>query len=91
MKRVAADFVLFTFINLSYLSVFCKQMLPGDRDWLHCWWSLCSGEVNSAGETVVVAKGGRGGDPRNGFQGQKGEALNITLDLKLVADIGLVG
>lgn len=49
------------------------------------------GEVNSAGEKVVVAKGGRGGDPHNGFQGQKGDMHNITLDLKLVADIGLVG
>lgn len=49
------------------------------------------GEVNSAGEKVVVAKGGRGGDPHNGFQGQKGEAHSIILDLKLVADIGLVG
>lgn len=38
-----------------------------------------------------MAKGGRGGDPTNNFQGQSGQALNVTLDLKLVADIGLVG
>ena len=49
------------------------------------------GELNKVGERVRVAKGGQEGSPLNNFQGQKGEARNINLDLKLLADIGLVG
>ncbi|XP_068223417.1 GTP-binding protein 10 homolog isoform X2 [Palaemon carinicauda] len=49
------------------------------------------GEVNQAGDKILVARGGAGGSPVNQFNGQKGQALNITLELKLIADVGLVG
>jgi len=40
---------------------------------------------------VLVAKGGAGGGPFNNYLGRKGQAYSVTLDLKLIADIGLVG
>lgn len=39
----------------------------------------------------MIAKGGDGGGPDTEYLGQKGETLNIQIDLKLIADIGLVG
>nr|CAH7768205.1 unnamed protein product [Callosobruchus chinensis] len=49
------------------------------------------GELNEENEEVLLAKGGTGGHPKNGFLGVKGEAHPVKLDLKLIADIGLVG
>ena len=61
------------------------------------------GEVLEAGDTLVVAKGGRGGKgnaffvtathraPREWQPGEEGEARTLELELKLIADIGLVG
>lgn len=49
------------------------------------------GELNENGEKIVVAKGGTAGHPKNGYLGTKGQDLSIKLDLKLIADIGLVG
>ena len=55
------------------------------------------------GQRVLVASGGEGGRgnaklrdgfgrrPRTGEKGQIGETCNITLELKLIADVGLVG
>ncbi len=42
-------------------------------------------------DRVVVAKGGLGGQADTQFNGLKGEELKIMLDLKLIADVGLVG
>jgi len=52
---------------------------------------VVSGEVNKVGEKVLVARGGHGGCSENGFLGEKGHSHVINLDLKLIADIGLVG
>lgn len=61
------------------------------------------GEILADGEEIVVAKGGRGGRgntwfassthqaPREWEPGREGEERTLELELKLIADIGLVG
>ena len=61
------------------------------------------GEVLEDGDTFVLAKGGRGGkgnswfatsvhrSPREWQPGEEGEMLTLELELKLIADVGLVG
>ena len=61
------------------------------------------GEALEDGDTFVVAKGGRGGkgnswfatsvhrSPREWQPGEDGETLTLELELKLIADVGLVG
>ena len=60
-------------------------------------------EITQEGEEVIVAKGGKGGLGNNHFKsatrqtpryaqpGLDGEEVNITLELKVLADVGLVG
>jgi len=50
-----------------------------------------TGELNEPESELIVAKGGEGGKKSNGFCGHKGESRSIKLELKLIADIGLVG
>lgn len=61
------------------------------------------GEVLEHAEEIVVAKGGRGGkgnaffvssthqSPREWQPGEEGEVRTLELELKLIADVGLVG
>ncbi|GFT86230.1 GTP-binding protein 10 [Nephila pilipes] len=49
------------------------------------------GELNLVGDKLLLARGGSGGGPQNGFIGQRGQAVPLTLDLKLLADVGFVG
>ena len=48
-------------------------------------------DLDNEDEKVLVASGGEGGNGRNSFIGKKGEVKRIILDLKLLADVGLVG
>ncbi|MCC7053643.1 MAG: GTPase ObgE [Gemmatimonadaceae bacterium] len=61
------------------------------------------GEVLQHGQQILVAKGGRGGkgnaffatathqSPREWQPGEEGEERQVILELKLIADVGLVG
>ncbi len=60
-------------------------------------------DMSEKGEEVIIAKGGRGGRgnntyksptnraPRRAGEGRPGEHLRLSLELKLLADVGLVG
>ena len=49
------------------------------------------GDINVVTDKVLVARGGIGGGPKEKFRGQKGEMRHVRLDLKVLADVGLVG
>lgn len=49
------------------------------------------GELNKEDSKLLVAKGGLGGSEETNYCGLKGESQVIKLDLKLIADVGLVG
>lgn len=49
------------------------------------------GDLNIDGDRVLVAIGGSGGSFYSNFVPSKGQAKHIRLDLKLIADVGLVG
>ena len=61
------------------------------------------GEVLESGQEVVIARGGRGGkgntffatathqSPREWQPGEEGEVRTLELELRLIADVGLVG
>lgn len=49
------------------------------------------GSIDNEGETIILARGGPGGNKDNNFLGHFGQAHHVRLDLKLIADIGLVG
>ncbi len=64
---------------------------------------ICVADIVEDGQEVVVAVGGKGGfgnahfksstrqAPRVAEKGEKGEEVNLSLELKMIADIGLVG
>ncbi|CAG2117220.1 unnamed protein product [Medioppia subpectinata] len=49
------------------------------------------GQLDKVGDKVLVALGGTGGNQHNNYLGLKGQKQSIVLDLKLIADAGLVG
>ncbi|XP_035528379.1 GTP-binding protein 10 [Morone saxatilis] len=49
------------------------------------------GDLNAEGDRLMVAKGGPGGSFHSVFEPSRGKAKHIRLDLKLIADLGLVG
>ncbi|XP_058815252.1 GTP-binding protein 10 homolog [Topomyia yanbarensis] len=52
---------------------------------------LLVAELNEDGKSCLAAGGGSGGCSGNSFLGKSGHTRTLTLDLKLIADIGLVG
>lgn len=52
---------------------------------------MVSGELNEENATFLAAWGGSGGCSASQFIGKKGQSWTLTLDLKLIADVGLVG
>lgn len=49
------------------------------------------GDINAPGDILRVATGAKGGGPENDFKGRVLPFQFVNLDLKLVADVGLVG
>ncbi|VDN98189.1 unnamed protein product [Rodentolepis nana] len=49
------------------------------------------GDLNQPNQRLLVAQGGYGGSSVTNFFGTPGEARSIVLDLKLLADVGLIG
>ena len=56
-------------------------------------WTICiyTADLNQPGDRCTVSKGGEGGGPHNNFKSGKGDAHSVKIDLKLLADVGLVG
>lgn len=48
-------------------------------------------ELDEEGKTCLAAGGGSGGCAGNSFLGKPGQTRTLQLDLKLIADVGLVG
>lgn len=61
------------------------------------------GEITEHEQKIVIARGGKGGKgnwhfrsatnqtPKHAQEGEKGEELTVEIELKLIADVGLVG
>ena len=49
------------------------------------------GEVNTENEILVIARGGKSGSKANKYNRETGQAFSVSLDLKLIADVGLIG
>lgn len=52
---------------------------------------LVIGEVDNDTDQLLIARGGKGGNSENKWSGQPGQHYSINLDLKLIADIGMIG
>lgn len=75
----------------------------GTEAWTDVGSPACVVDLRESGERVLVARGGRGGrgnarftSPTNRFpllaeEGEEGEAVVLRLELKLLADVGIIG
>ena len=45
------------------------------------------GNLDNLGEKLIVAHGGMGGGPSNGWLGQAGQAMHIRLDLRVGTNV----
>ena len=52
---------------------------------------LISGEINNEEDKILIAGGSKGGNKYNNFMSKRAFPSQVRLDLKLIADIGLVG
>lgn len=68
-------FVLYMFVRYFFIFFMIKNL----------------GELNKENMKLLVARGGNGGSEETGYCGLKGESQTIKLDMKLIADVGLVG
>ena len=57
----------------------------------YCIYGLSTVDLDKDKESVVVAKGGSGGNSKNNFLGLRGQSNTVGFELKLLADVGLVG
>ncbi|KAH9520368.1 hypothetical protein Btru_060602 [Bulinus truncatus] len=48
-------------------------------------------DLDQHGDICVAAEGGAGGNDKTNFLGTRGDNISISLELKLLADVGLVG
>lgn len=49
-------------------------------------------DLDRVGEEYLLARGGMGGRPGTlKYEGQRGQRCVVTLELKLIADVGMVG
>ena len=75
----------------------------GTQVWAEGGETRMVADISSEGQSVLVASGGRGGRgnthfvtsrnrfPRLAEAGERGESLRLRLELKLLADVGIVG
>nr|XP_006114510.1 GTP-binding protein 10 [Pelodiscus sinensis] len=68
----------------------CEVVVPPGISVLSCDGEKI-GELNKAGDRILVARGGLGGCLVTNFLPLKGQIQTVHLDFKLIADVGLVG
>lgn len=89
------NMILSFYVVLAPVTRWIKTYLFGGIDFgkINLWlnWQIFTANLNKAGDKFVVSKGGDGGGPHNDFKADKGVAQSIRIDLKLLADVGLVG
>lgn len=80
-----------------------RQTLPRDKTSMVTHQLSTTFDLTEEGQKILIARGGQGGRgnmhlrdefgrrPRVGERGQVGETRNLTLELKLIADVGLIG
>lgn len=84
-------------VILTPRGVIVREIVPLDEERTKWERGEVLADLNDVGDEFVVAIGGRGGQgnnlarPHESTPGTDGEALRIELELKTIADVGLVG